>query len=336
MTSSPPTVAFVIPTLNAAHLLEPCLASIQRQDYPAHLVSVVIADGGSTDATVEVAQRYGAVVVPNPLRTAEAGKAVGVRAAHADLIAFVDSDNELLEADWLTRMVRPFDDPEVHASDVMAWAYVRGDGIVNRWCALTGVNDPTSMFVGNYARWSYLRRRWTDYPVVIEHREGWQRVTLDPAQVPTMGANGYVVRSGLLKRALGDADYLFDIDMAQDIVRSGNVVCAKVPVTIRHLFARNTADFVRKTRRRARDFLLHERAGDRTYAWPRMGIVRFAVATALIVPVVLQAIRGFIARPDAAWAFHPIACVVTLWVYVEAVLRHLVGKRGFSRAGWRQ
>jgi glycosyltransferase involved in cell wall biosynthesis len=333
---SGPTIAFVIPTLNAAGLLDQCLASIRRQDYPQERVTIVIADGGSTDDTVAVAQRHGALVVNNPLRTGEAGKAVGVRAARADLIAFVDSDNELLESDWITRMVAPFADPLVHSSEVMAWAYVAEDGIVNRWCALTGVNDPTSIFVGNYGRWSYLRGRWTDYPVKIEERLGWQRVTLDPERVPTMGANGYLVRAEIIRDALGEDDYLFDIDLAQDIVRSGHYISAKVPVTIRHLFARDLRDFARKTRRRARDFLRHDRAGDRSYKWPRAGIARFAVATVLIIPVIIQAARGFMRRPDLAWAFHPVACVVTLWVYVEAVVRYSRGERGYDRDAWRQ
>jgi hypothetical protein len=233
-------------------------------------------------------------------------------------------------------MIAPFSDPDVHSSEVMAWAYVRGDGIVNRWCALTGVNDPTSIFVGNYGRWSYLRRRWTDYPVQVEQRPGWQRVRLDPSHVPTMGANGYLVRREIIQQALGDDDYLFDIDLAQDIVRQGNFVTAKVPVTIRHLFARDVRDFTRKTRRRARDFLHHSRSGDRTYSWPRAGVLKFSLATALVLPVAVQAAKGFARRPDAAWLFHPIACFITLWVYAEAVVRYAAGERGFSRTGWRQ
>lgn len=48
MPSSVPTVSVVIPTLNAAGVLGPCLESIAAQDYPRDRLELIIADGGST------------------------------------------------------------------------------------------------------------------------------------------------------------------------------------------------------------------------------------------------------------------------------------------------
>lgn len=87
-------VSILIPTLNAGRVLEGCLQSIANQDYPKELVEIIIADGGSTDKTLEIARKYTNKIYPNPLKTGEAGKAEALKHASCDIIAFVDSVNE--------------------------------------------------------------------------------------------------------------------------------------------------------------------------------------------------------------------------------------------------
>jgi len=55
-------------------------------------------------------------VLPNPLITGEAGKAVGVKAASNEIIAFIDSDNILDGKERLRKMVEPFGDSEIVGS----------------------------------------------------------------------------------------------------------------------------------------------------------------------------------------------------------------------------
>lgn len=330
------SVTFVIPTLNAGGYLGDCLRGIRAQDYPQDQIEILICDGGSTDDTLAIARDAGATVIPNPARTAEAGKARGIAAATGEIIAFVDSDNELIGLDWLSRMIRPFADPEVVSSETLRWAYVREDGIVNRYCALTGINDPTSLFVGNYGRRSWLTGRWTDYPVRIDAKDGWLKVELNPRLVPTMGANGYLVRADAIRQVSGIDQYMFDIDVVQQLAEMGYTTVARVETEIRHKFARNTSDYVRKTRRRAQDYLHHRGERERSYPWPLGGLVRYVLGTVLVVPLIVQTARGFRRRPDVAWLYHPVACWLTLLVYAEAVVRAALRKGGFDRTDWRQ
>lgn len=44
------------------------------------------------------------MIFPNPLRTGEAGKAIGVKEAKNEIIALIDSDNLLPQRDWLLKM----------------------------------------------------------------------------------------------------------------------------------------------------------------------------------------------------------------------------------------
>jgi glycosyltransferase involved in cell wall biosynthesis len=332
-----PSVTFVIPTLNSARTLDACLASVRAQDYDGK-VEVLIVEGGSTDATVEIAHRHSVDrIVENPLRTGEAGKAVGMRSASGEILAFVDSDNTLVGDDWLRRMTRPFDDPEVVSSEVLRWDYRPEDGLIDRYCALTGVNDPVSLFIGNYGRFSHLTGTWTGFAVLQFPESDYIRVTVDPDLLPTMGANGYLVRADRL-RAVVSGDYLFDIDAVGDLARAGHAVVARVDTAIGHAFVDSYGDFVRKTRRRARDYLYYSHLGSRTYPWMRYrrGIALFVVSTVLTAPLLAQAARGYHRIRDRAWWFHPVACWTTLVVYGLETARAQFRRERLERQGWRQ
>ena len=89
MNKTYPSISIIIPTLNAAKPLTECLRRVVKQDYPKEKLEIVIADGGSTDKTVEIAKKFGARVVPNKLKTGEAGKASGLKAAKNEIISLI-------------------------------------------------------------------------------------------------------------------------------------------------------------------------------------------------------------------------------------------------------
>jgi len=142
-----PTVSVVIPTYNSESVLKACLDSIESQDYPAGRIEVIVADGGSLDKTVDIARKYTDKIFSNPLKTGEAGKAVGIRKANGEIIALIDSDNILPQKDWLRRMVEPFGDKEIAASEPLYFTYRKKDGFITRYCALSGVNCPSPEIV---------------------------------------------------------------------------------------------------------------------------------------------------------------------------------------------
>ena len=98
-----PSIFIITPTYNSAKTLTSCLDSIKNQDYKGD-IEIIIADGGSTDSTLEIAQKYTYKIYPNPLKTGEAGKAAGVKHAKNEIIALIDSDNILPLRDWLSSM----------------------------------------------------------------------------------------------------------------------------------------------------------------------------------------------------------------------------------------
>jgi len=81
-------LSIIIPTLNEENYLPGLLDAISRQTWPP--LEIIVADAGSSDQTVEVAQKAGCRVVPGgrPAR----GRNAGVAVARGDIFLFLDAD----------------------------------------------------------------------------------------------------------------------------------------------------------------------------------------------------------------------------------------------------
>ena len=97
------SISVVIPALNDAALLRSCLAALALQSRRAH--EIIVVDNGSVDATVEVAQVAGALVLRQPVRGIFAASALGYDAATGDIIARLDADS-VPAADWIATIER--------------------------------------------------------------------------------------------------------------------------------------------------------------------------------------------------------------------------------------
>jgi len=86
--ASPQTITVVVPTLNEGNNLERCLQALKNRTV---LKEVIVADGGSTDQTREIAVRNGARVVESPKgRGLQIEK--GIQTAAGDLIMVLHAD----------------------------------------------------------------------------------------------------------------------------------------------------------------------------------------------------------------------------------------------------
>lgn len=85
-------LSVVIPTLNSSDTLAACLAALPEAD------EIVVADGGSSDATAAIAERSGArVICTGRGRGAQLGS--GALAARGDWLLFLHADT-ILECGW--------------------------------------------------------------------------------------------------------------------------------------------------------------------------------------------------------------------------------------------
>ncbi len=335
-----PSISVVIPTLNAAKVLDLCLASIAGQDYPKELIEIIVADGGSVDGTVATAEKYGARVLPNPLKTGEAGKAVAIKNANNDLVALIDSDNILPQKDWFLRMVEPFADPEIIGAEPIEYTWRKEDGFITRYCALIGMNDPLCLFLGNYDRYSWLTGLWTGLHVESDDRGRWLKVSFKDDVLPTIGANGTIFRGRVLEE-LGGGPRFFDIDILPRAIKLwGGATVAKVKVGIVHLYCGASIKmFIKKQDRRISDFAFNQKIGGRAYEWHKQnkkGLIKFIIYAVTFFPPLLQSLRGYLRKPDRAWFFHPLACFLTLFIYTHGVFTGLRSPREANRQAYSQ
>ncbi len=345
-----PEISILIPTLNAGKVLESCLESIKIQDYPKEKIEVIVSDGGSKDDTREIAQKYGASIIENPLKTGEAGKMAALKAARGEFVAFVDSDNVLPESGWIKKMVGPLDKhAEALGSEPIKYIWRREDGFISRYCALIGMNDPLVLFLGNYDRISLITNRWTE----VKHWEmDYGEYLLAKFErkytktLPTIGANGTVFRSVFLKQ-FTSGDYLFDVDiLKRELFKTGIVNFIKVKIGIIHTYCESDIKkFIRKQARRAQDYIYYKNDnsvrsfdGDEknVISINTFGLIKFILSCVLVFPLLIQSIIGYFRKPDLAWFFHPIACEITLVVYFWYTLFGRFYKKEFTRKNWGQ
>ncbi len=130
-------LSIVIPTLDAAERIGPCLGALNEGLMSGLIHELIIADGGSQDAVAELADALGARLVAAP-RGRGRQLAAGARAAHGAWFLFLHADT-VLPPGW-AEVVRShidngpqragyfalrFDTPATMGRLVAAWANLR-------------------------------------------------------------------------------------------------------------------------------------------------------------------------------------------------------------------
>jgi glycosyltransferase involved in cell wall biosynthesis len=90
-----PTVSCIISNHNYGRYLGAAIESVLAQSYPAELIEIIVVDDGSTDATAEVAGRYGGrirfIQKPNGGLLSTINR--GLAEASGELISFLSADD---------------------------------------------------------------------------------------------------------------------------------------------------------------------------------------------------------------------------------------------------
>ena len=98
---------------NEEKYIGPCLAALCAQDYPSHLLEILVVDGLSEDRSPEIVREWQARhphirLLDNERKTTPAGFNVGIRAAGGDLIALVSAHCEVAP-DYISQCVHYLD-----------------------------------------------------------------------------------------------------------------------------------------------------------------------------------------------------------------------------------
>ncbi len=96
-------LSIIIPTLNEEEFLPFLLESIKKQDLVDY--EIIVADAGSKDTTVAIANQYGCVVTKGGLPAK--GRNNGAKVAKGDLLFFIDADT-ILPDDFFKKSLEEF------------------------------------------------------------------------------------------------------------------------------------------------------------------------------------------------------------------------------------
>ena len=119
-------ISVIIPTLNEAHILAATLETVSESEN----VEVIIADGGSSDETMEMARAYNVRSLQVPACRAAQMNA-GAKVACGDILLFLHADTRLPRK-WANHVRSELDKPRVAGGRVYAET--------RRECALVGDN----------------------------------------------------------------------------------------------------------------------------------------------------------------------------------------------------
>lgn len=318
------SVCIVIATYNAQRTLERCLRSIFSQDYfsvGAHHdapVQVIIVDGGSTDETLAICNKFSVRVIIKKNLDSESAKAVGLKATKADVYCDMAADNYLPERDFIKKLMKPINQGDTDASYPERYYYDKNDSLLNRYFALMGVNDPVALYLGKQDRTGYLTN-WTNLTNLYEI------VEFEKENMPTLGANGFFIKRELLLKA--DIKNFYHIDVIYDLIKKyDSLKFAVVKTSIGHDTGENLWGFLKKRRRYFENLYLKNYEKRRYHLYdPKRDfwkLVKFIIFSLTFVQPTFLSLKGYLIIRDRAWFLHPVICFLTVFNYGFSYYRH--------------
>ena len=333
-----PAISVVIATHNSSRTIGHCLESIRSQRYPQGKIEIIIADGASVDETKTIASSYNTrwIAVDPSKQSAEYNKSIGIRDARHEIIAMIDHDNVLPHDLWFQNMVQPFlEQKDVVGVETLRYHYDPRASLLDRYFALFGAGDPLVWYLGKADRLSYIYDTYRLSKDVIDHGR-YYMVRFKPENMPTIGANGFLVRRDILmKHANVSPGGYFDMDVNIDLIKSGYNTYAFVNDSILHLTGYAS---IRQFLKRRLLFLTQYRFGKeakRTQVLRRYGalsgrdkwrLLWAVVVCATVVIPLYDSIRGWRKIKDGAWFLHPFFCVSFVVIYGYAIGKKLLAK----------
>ncbi len=318
------SVSVVMATFNSGPILEKALKSVRNQTYDQQKIEIVVADGGSSDGTVEIIKKFGGRIISEKTGGPESAKAVALRHVKNEIVLEIDCDNILPTKNWLKTMVGVLA-AEPSITGCYTWRYRHNprDKILNRYFALIGANDPVAFFLGRVDRQSYLDSQWSLLGKVRD-RGKYFLVEFDKNDIPTLGANGFLIRRRLLNQARVDEKHFFHIDVNYDLIKKGHRKYAVVKNDIIHDSGEGFVEFFLKRKRYLEDLYLRDLSRRRYLLYDKKRDQRKILAyvfysLTLVLPTIFAA-RGYLKKRDSAWFLHPVMCWLIMMIYALSVI----------------
>lgn len=328
----PPLISVVIATYNSDRTLEQCLSSVKNQDYPLEKIQLIIADGGSSDKTIIIAKKFNVTLinVPKEKQNAEYNKAYGLQYATGEYILFIDYDNILPHKNWIKKMLQPLlIHEDLVAVEPLRYRYDPSFTLLDRYFALFGVNDPVPYYLGKADRMDYIHN---EYNLLgsAKNKGDYYLVTFDrnnPRNIPTLGANGFLIRKNILKKAQIKPGKYFHIDINVDLIKLGYTKYAFIKDDIIHLTNNNFVSFLRRRVKFINQYDINKVSARRYSVYypnekqDKNKIVLFIIYSLTFIKPLFDSIKGWLKIHDPAWFIHPFMCITVVLLYGLTIIK---------------
>lgn len=321
-------ITIIIPTFNEERNIRGCINSILNQNYPKDLLQIIVIDGNSTDKTIEIAKEMNAEIIKTDLPNEELKRPFAFNQARGEIIGGIDADNRIPDdKDWLVKMVEPFKDEDVSATDTLYYTYRDEDNLITKYCALVGGDDPVASYFGINDRYCYFTGRWTGMPHQEFDKGNYIKVILNKTKVPASGSNGFFFRKKILDTVPHDPfiHQKFICDMAA----KGFTTIAKVKTGLIHEQNGSMATFFKKKIRRLNRRYSGDSRWQYNYGMDNKDICKKILYISTLVLPFKDMLCGLRRRPTFAWFFHPVALSTLLFIYAYYVIKGGGNKKSF-------
>jgi len=313
-----PSVSFVVCTYNCKDYAKRCFTSMLNQDYPQKKIEILALDGGSTDGTIELAKKMGVKVINNPAKLPEGrgrGKWLGFRKAKGEIVIFVDSDNKLVEKDWLKQMVSPLiNDPNVNFA-ICRMSVVKSDKLINRYLSLMGT-DPIAGYKSIDSLLALRKLKLVD-------KGDYYTYTITPKNFIITGGFYFAVKKKTLQKIGG---YTQDTDVVYNLAKSGmGTVAIPKKAHVHHLIIKSVNQFLKKKIWWAKVYFRKQRKGRDfdwipSSPWEKIKLGTVMMSNLLVVPQLIVGIEMAIKDRESSWLLHPFIGWLTAFAYCYAYI----------------
>lgn len=328
-----PGISIIIVTLNTERTIKKCLDCISFQDYPKDKIEVLILDGGSTDQTLKIVNKFRQSLKINVISAGfrenmEARRMIGFKKSKFDLVCILDSDNYLVSKDCIKKLVQPMvEHTQLVGSFTLHYHYDPSQTIFNRYVALFGGHDPVSYYLGKTDRLKWTSHNWDRKYQVVSQRPNYTLVRFSSSDFPTVGSNGFIVRKKFINLTNLSPDHFFHTDILFDLLSQNRDVYAVVDAQITHDTSSTLFENIKK---RVEYMSLHHftlvkyrryKVFDSSSSKDIINLTKFIFYTLTMAQPLSESIKGFVKVPDLAWFLHPIACWYFLIGYSYGIFK---------------
>lgn len=302
-------ISIAIPTLNNASILQGFFERIKNQKYPNKDLEIIVADGGSTDRSTDIAKKYGAKVFNNKKVLAEPGITLAMSKATGELITVLAADNYLDDKDSFAKIESTFNDGTVFAA-FPKHESIPEDSIFTKY--INTFTDPFNHFVYGYGA---NGRTFKKIYKILESNNLYDVYDFKSSpDLPLIAfAQGFTIRS---KYKRGERHSMDDIKPIMDLVERGKKIAFIHSLPVYHHTIKNLGHFIRKQRWGTRNAITNQNYGIsyraknlspsqkfRMKIWPFYAII-------FVLPLV-NSVYHLIKDKESMWIYHAPLCFIS-------------------------